>query len=249
MQVLLINPNTSVEITDLVLRAANAVRRPTTTLRAVTGRFGGRYIATRATYAIAGHAALDAWAEHRAGVDGVVLACFGDPGLAALKELSPVPVIGMVEATLAAAGTGRFGIVTGGRLWEPMLREMVVLSGKADQLAGIRTVAPSGADIARDPDGALALLAAACTEAARVDHAECVILGGAGLAGLTHRLQPLVPVPLIDGVAAVIAATEQAVDHARTRTPANTIGHDAALLPKIACHGVSAALAAAVEHG
>lgn len=58
----------------------------------------------------------------------MVLACFGDPGLAALKEVSPVPVVGMADASIlqACAGIGnRFSIVTGGRRWQSMLEEFV----------------------------------------------------------------------------------------------------------------------------
>ncbi|RYY06490.1 MAG: Asp/Glu racemase, partial [Alphaproteobacteria bacterium] len=80
MRILLINPNTSQAVTDLV---ADHVRRQIgdrADLRAVTGRFGARYIASRAAAAIAGHAALDALAEHGDSCDAVYLACFGDPG-------------------------------------------------------------------------------------------------------------------------------------------------------------------------
>src|SRR5436190_11396013 len=106
----------------------------------VTGRFGAAYISSRAAAAIAAHAALDALAEHAHDCDAVYLACFGDPGLAALKEVSPVPVVGMAEAScIEAARAGRrFGIVTGGALWKPMLEEFVATLGLSQQLAGIR---------------------------------------------------------------------------------------------------------------
>ena len=46
------------------------------------------------------------------------------------------------------------------------------------------------------------LLAQACRDAARALRVDCVILGGAGLAGLAARIQHEVPVPLIDSVRA-----------------------------------------------
>ena len=73
MQLLLINPNTTEAITDLVLGAALHFASPDTTLRAATGRFGARYITTRAASAVAAHAALDAYAEHGATADAVVI--------------------------------------------------------------------------------------------------------------------------------------------------------------------------------
>lgn len=65
MRIPLSNPNTSPAITGRVLAVAREVASPDAKLKGVTGRFGGRYIAGRATYAIAAHAALDALAGHR----------------------------------------------------------------------------------------------------------------------------------------------------------------------------------------
>lgn len=208
--ILLINPNTTRSITSLVLRTARTFAGKGTRLRAVTGAFGPRYIASRVGYAIAGHAAVDAYARDRAAKDAVVLACFGDPGLAALREIAPVPVIGMADASvLQAAAIGeRFSIVTGGERWKEMLEEFVAQRGLASRLASVRTVAPTGADIARDPKGAMQLLADGCNACAREDGADVVILGGAGLAGLAARLKPMVEAPLLDGVACAIAQAE-----------------------------------------
>jgi allantoin racemase len=214
VRILVINPNTSPSVTDLVAARTRAVAGGRAEVVAVTGRFGARYISSRAAAAVAGHAALDALAEHVEGCDAVYLACFGDPGLAALEEVSPVPVVGMAQASCAAACRegARFSIVTGGTLWGPMLREFVAGLGLAPRLASIRTVAPTGGEIARDPDPALALLAAACTACAREDGADVVILGGAALAGLAARIAPSVRVPVLcsveTGAVAALAAAE-----------------------------------------
>jgi allantoin racemase len=204
LRILLINPNTTEAVTALVADHARAIAGDTATFVPVTGRFGANYISNRAAAAIAAHAALDALARHVAGCDAVYLACFGDPGLAALREISPVPVIGMAEAScLEACNRGhRFAIVTGGALWGPMLTEFVAWLGLAERLAAVRTIAPTGGQIARDPEAALAQLAAACTACAAEDGADVVILGGAALAGLAARIQPSVPVPVLCSVEA-----------------------------------------------
>lgn len=209
-EILLINPNTTRAITDLVLKHARRFAAKGTRLRALTGSFGPRYIASRVGYAIAGHAAVDALANDRGSKDAVVLACFGDPGLAALKEIAEVPVVGMADAAIlqAAALGRRFSIVTGGERWKPMLEEFVASQGLSSRLASVRTVAPTGADIARDPKAALALLAKGCTACVREDGADVVILGGAGLAGLATRLEDKLDVPLLDGLACAISMAE-----------------------------------------
>ncbi|MCJ2017267.1 aspartate/glutamate racemase family protein [Methylobacterium sp. E-065] len=238
MRILLINPNTSAAITDLVAGHVRAQLGDQAALRAVTGRFGARYIASRSAAAIAGHAALDALAEHEAGCDAVYLACFGDPGLFALREVARVPVVGMAEAACQeAVARGSFGIVTGGAAWEPMLREFVAALGLADRLAAIRTVAPSGAAIARDPDAALAGLAEACESCAEAG-AATVILGGAGLAGLASRLASRVPCPLICSVEAgtrsVLAAARGSAQLRQAPTPVETTGLTPALAARMA---------------
>lgn len=209
MRVLLINPNTTASITDLVLRRAEAVAGPEVVFRAVTGRFGARYVASRAAAAVAAHAALDAYSAAGDDFDAVLLACFGDPGLHPLKEMASVPVIGMAEASCHLACTlgARFAIVTGGERWGPMLHDFVGGLGLASRLAAIRTVAPSGAAIAADPDGALDGLREACERCLAEDGADVVILGGAGLAGLSERLAPHLPIPVLCSVAAGVQAT------------------------------------------
>jgi allantoin racemase len=236
MRILLINPNTTPEITELVAGHARTIAGQGVEIVPATGRFGARYISTRAAAAIAAHAALDGLAEHGKGCDGVYLACFGDPGLAALKEVAPVPVIGMAEAAcLEAAHDGRrFAIVTGGAAWKPMLEEFVATLGLTRQLASVRPVAPSGGQIDADPDAALALLADACMACATTDGADIVILGGAVLAGLAQRLQADVSVPLLCSVAAGARAVVAAAAAGRAEDKD---------VPALASTGVSPALA------
>jgi allantoin racemase len=103
---------------------------------------------------------------------------------------------------MAASAHGRFSIVTGGERWKPMLERLVHTLGFADHLAGIHTVAPSGAELAANPAAAQTLLAQACADSAQRFGADSVILGGAGLAGMAAHVQARVPVPVIDSVQA-----------------------------------------------
>lgn len=69
---------------------------PEEALVAATGAFGCAYITSEACFAVGAHAALDCFGKHGAGCDAVLLACFGDPGLFALKEVARVPVLDSV---------------------------------------------------------------------------------------------------------------------------------------------------------
>jgi allantoin racemase len=212
MKLLVINPNTTAAMTEKVTIAAQAAL-PGVDIVAATGRFGASYIASRASYAIASHAALDCLAEYGEACDAVLLACFGDPGLDALREVTPVPVISLIDASCAEAGIDfqKFSIVTGGERWGPMLEEMLQSRGLHTQLASIRTVAPSGGAIAADPASAYALLAETCQLCIDHDGAQAVILGGAGLLGIAEKIQSQVSAPVICSNEAGFRATQKAL--------------------------------------
>ncbi|MEO8024093.1 aspartate/glutamate racemase family protein [Polaromonas sp.] len=206
-QLLVINPNTSASVSALLQNHVQAAAGLHVQVRTVTARFGAPYIADEASYAVAAHATLDAWAAAltapQQAPDAVLIGCFGDPGLLALRESSPVPVTGLAEAAfIEAARHGRFAIVTGGERWGPMLARLAQALGHAPSLAGIHTVVPTGAELAADPAAAHSLLTQACRDAVRQLGAQTVILGGAGLAGLAAGIQPGVSVPVIDSVTA-----------------------------------------------
>jgi allantoin racemase len=245
MRLLFINPNTSAHLTELGARVARSVARPETEIVPATGRFGARYITSRAAAAVAGHAVLDIYAREGKGADAAIIACFGDPGLFALRELAPVPVVGMAEASCHLASTlGRkFSIVTGGHRWGPMLEEFVAAIGLTTNLASVRTVDALGADIAAKPEAALESLVSACRKAVHEDSAEVVVLGGLGLAGLAGRIGDEVPVPVIDNVVASVRVGEAAATLGAAKAKS---GSFAAATP-VKTTGLSPALAALLE--
>lgn len=201
-KVLLINPNTSAGVTARLAPVLAAELGAGHSVVAATARFGADYIASEASYCIAGHAALDAFAAFGEGADGVLIGCFGDPGVWALREGFDGPVIGLAEAAMREAAThGRFAIVTGGTRWRPMLERLAESLGLAGALQHIEIVERTGAQLAADPGAAHTLLTEACRVAER-SGAQSVILGGAALVGMAAALQPGLSVPLIDNVEA-----------------------------------------------
>ncbi|MFT3804321.1 MAG: aspartate/glutamate racemase family protein [Burkholderiaceae bacterium] len=221
---LVVNPNTNRAVTQRlvgqlaqVLGQGGGARAPVIELRAATARFGAAYIASEAGFAIAAHAVLDSFARalQDGPLDAVVVGCFGDPGIQALRELTSVPVIGLAEAAVAeAARHGRFAIVTGGVAWRPMLRRIVAGLPQADRLDDVRVIAESGGALADDRERALRLLAAACRKAARPG-VDAVILGGAGFAGYGDALAAQIGVPVIDSVSAAGRALRKALSGSR----------------------------------
>ena len=79
-------------------------------------------------------------------VDGVIIGCYADPGLAAARAESDVPVYGVAESTMltAAREAERFAVVT---VVEPeLLREVAERAGVAGQLVSVTRIAtpPAG---------------------------------------------------------------------------------------------------------
>jgi Asp/Glu/hydantoin racemase len=215
MTLLVINPNTTEAVTHRLVDAVRSEAETGSDVRGFTARFGARYIACEASYAIASHAVLDAWAAHCADhgePEAVLIGCFGDPGLWALRELSSVPVVGLAEASMhEAAALGPFAIVTGGAVWLPMLRRLALALGLDNALAHLEVIAPNGAALAANPHQAIELLRDACNRAAAPGDVQSVVLGGAGLAGMAPEVARGLEVPLIDSVTSAARALLAAV--------------------------------------
>ncbi len=205
-QLLVINPNTTASVSALLQRHAQAAAGDGAAVRTVTATFGAPYITDECSYVEGAHAALAAWRQALAegpAPDAVLIGCFGDPGLFALREASAAPVTGLAEGAFAQAATiGRFAVVTGGAAWGPMLRRLAQALGHSSTLIDVLTVAPTGAQLAAARQEAIALLAQACRQAAALPGVDCVVLGGAGLAGMAREVQPAVGVPVLDSVVA-----------------------------------------------
>ena len=186
MHILLINPNTSTSVTETLQAEAEKHLPSDARLTAVTAEFGFPVISTRVAYAVAAYAALDAFARAAGEFDAVLVGCFGDPGLEALREISPVPVVGLAEASIHAAQQlpGPFGILTIGSAWAPMLTERVAIAEALGDFAGVFTFAGTGLDALTSPNASRLRLEEAAGRAAQAG-AQTAILGGATLAGFT----------------------------------------------------------------
>jgi len=210
MRILVVNSNTTPSVTDRIGAATRAVASPGTEIIAVSAPFGLPLIVTRADWLVAGPATLAALADHRGSYDAAVIACFGDPGLDAAKELLDVPVLGISEAAFHAACMlgRRFGVVSFTAALRPMFEECLAHHGLTARCAGFRMGPAFSGDPGTVAEERLELLAGLCAESVEQDGAEAIILAGGPLAGLAPLLQPHVAVPLIDGTQAAVRLAE-----------------------------------------
>src|SRR5262249_34379064 len=88
MRILVINPNTSEEMTRDIDREARQYARPGTEVETVSPGWGPRSIEGHYEEELAAVAMLEVVRERAAEFDAVVIACYGDPGLYAAREVS-----------------------------------------------------------------------------------------------------------------------------------------------------------------
>src|SRR5919206_2127017 len=141
-------------------------------------------------------------AGEAAGAAGHVVACFGDPGLKAARELARGPVVGIAEAGMRTASyLGRgFSVVTTLARTVGHAHDLAEQYGVARQCLGIHACEIPVLALETDPY-ARATILRACEEALALDGSDAIVLGCAGMAYLCHELSSALGVSVVDGVA------------------------------------------------
>ena len=97
MKILVINPNTTSSMTEKIAIAARAVARPDTEIVATNSQNGPASIQGFLDVATCVPGLLAEVVRHP-DVDAIVIACFDDTGVDAVRTLVKVPVLGIGEA-------------------------------------------------------------------------------------------------------------------------------------------------------
>jgi allantoin racemase len=199
---LVVNPNTSASMTNDIERTAVRVFTPPWSYVVAGAPAGPESLESWRDYALAAVDALPLLDTHN-DCDGVVLSCFGDPGLYGLKELAQVPVVGIAEASMSMALLvgGKFGILAGMDRAKPLMDSMVRTYGLEARYAGTESLSMRVLDFDRDRAATLDRLAATCSRLVGKG-ADVVLLGCAGLSGYQDELMSRVPILAIDPVEA-----------------------------------------------
>ena len=210
MRILVLNANTTGFVTETAAAEGRRVASPGTEIVPVTADFGAAIIGTRAEHAIAEHAVVTLAARHAEGCDAVVIAVSYDTGLKALREMLPIPVVGMTEAALLTACMlgGPIGLISLGRRVWPMYRELIDGYGMRERIAGSQVLENASAYRPGDTSALDAELVAAAQGLVERDGAESIIVLGAVTAGAAHRIEDRVPVPVLDGMRCAIPQAE-----------------------------------------
>jgi allantoin racemase len=219
-RITVINPNTSAELTATITRAAQAVAGAGVTVTGVHPAVGVPSVESHAQEAIAAVGVIEQVRAHQTDTDAFVIACFGDTGVPAAREVATCPVVGMTEAALQTAClvAHRFVVIT-------LPARTIAHSDRVVRALGLEhrcTVTAVDVPVAELVDGSTHLLDAFAEAARGADHAEAVVLGCAGLADLVGPLSDTLGVPVIDGVAAGVGIAVGLVAMGLNTSRANT---------------------------
>jgi allantoin racemase len=213
MQVLIVNPNTTASMTEVIAAAARQAAGPATDIRAVTSAMGPVSIEGFYDEAFAVPGLLAAIrAGERGGAQAAIIACFDDTGLDAARAMAGIPVLGICESALALAAmvAKRCTVVTTMERSRVPIEELVERYGMARR-AHVRAANISVLSLEDPNSGARDKLRSEITRAVAEDNAEAIVLGCAGMADLARTLQTEFGMPVIDGVGAAVKQAEALV--------------------------------------
>jgi allantoin racemase len=215
MRILVINPNASVEMSDVVREQLLAVKRPDVLLDVVNPPGAPPAIESALAEAACVPPMLALVGEAQArGYDAVVIACFSDPGLDAAREATELPVVGIQDAAmhLAAQLGYRFSVLTTLAHRAPIRERAALLAGLDRRLASCRPLNLAVLDTVVNREQVLQKVVRIGRQAVEEDGAEVLILGCAGLGDLAPRASAEIGVPVIDPNAAALKLCETLVD-------------------------------------
>ncbi len=214
VRIQVINPNTSLAMTETIGAAARAVAAPGTEILAVCPRAGVPSIEGHFDEAIAAVGVLE---RIRAGREqGGGWACdrlLRRPGAAGGAGAGPGPVIGIAEAAMhmATMVATRFSIVTTLPRTLIIARHLLHQYGFHQHCAALHAIdlpvlaLEDGSGLAQEK------VRERCIRALKEDGSGAIVLGCGGMATLAQELTRELRVPVIDGVSAAVKMVESLV--------------------------------------
>lgn len=212
MKLLVVNPNTTVSMTEKIAKAARSVARPDTEVVATNSTNGPPSIQGYLDIATCVPGLLEEVQRHE-GTDAVVVACFDDTGVDALRCILDVPVIGIGEAAYHAASmiSAKFSVVTTMSRSVPGLEANLLRYGLDRKCARVRATDLPVLKLEEGDPATIHKIRQEIGRAISEDGAEAIVLGCAGMTDLMTMLCEEFQLPVIDGVTCGVTMAEALV--------------------------------------
>ena len=197
MKILLINPNSDLDMTATIQSAAENFAAGE--FEVVTELTPGapKFIETYEDQVKAAAGMIKLVRENESTFDAFIIACHCDPNLDTIKEITKKPVVGIGEASMKLATMlgHRFSVVSATSHSTPNKEALIRKYHLQGQLASVRS--PVDENLASSLEEKFL---EASRWAINEDKAEVIVLGCACLTGLDKKLQEKLGVPVLDGV-------------------------------------------------
>ena len=134
----------------------------------------------------------------REGYDGVIIHCFGDPGLRAAKEKLNIPIVGINESSIHIASIlgNKFSIISPNPTLG-MTNDKIKLYGFEHKCASIRSIRISVLDLEKDKNLVAERVFEEAKKAVDEDGADTIVYGCGAILGVEERILKELKVPVV----------------------------------------------------
>lgn len=213
-RILIINPNSSTKMTEDIRDTVQTLKTEDWEFDVIRIEKSPLVLESFTDYTLAGANVLDYLEENDiTGYKGILLACFGDPCLWAIKEQVNIPVIGIAEASISLALLlgFKYSIIAAVPKAKAMMESLVMSYGLLDRMASVEAL---NVEICTFMEQRQLLEEAAlsCGKRATEKGADVLILGCAGMTILGDDVEKKLGVPVIDPIKAGICTLKGIID-------------------------------------
>ncbi|MHC1551150.1 aspartate/glutamate racemase family protein [Phyllobacterium sp. K27] len=203
----LINPNTSIATTAMMVAIARDVLPSGFNIEGVTAKRGVPMILDEGQLAASASDVIEMALEDNDRLQGIIIGAFGDPGIDVLRDLVDFPVVGICEASMLEASMKgrRFGIAT---ITPGLVRNFAVKArslGVGHLFTGTRLTEGEPEALAADEERLESALFNAVEKCFLYDGASAVIIGGGPLGQAALSLGKQFSVPVIAPIPSAVA--------------------------------------------
>ena len=198
MNLLILNPNSSVDMTSVIEKSAEDYFNDRINFECVCNETAPEFISGYKDKVMAARGIIDIIEEKQSGFEAIVLACHGDPNIEAAREVAYIPVMGVGECSMKIASMlgEKFSIITPDEGIIPGKRNMVKNYNLSEHLASIRVSREAENDNPKEN------LLKTVKNIAEEDSPDSIILGCADYSRFSSYLRNKVEISVIDSLEA-----------------------------------------------
>ncbi len=197
MKILIINPNSDLEMTEAIQKTAEAFVKSKVKVVCKHTEGAPKFIETYEDQIKAAPGMIKLVKENENEFDGYIIACHCDPNLDAIKEVTSKPVVGIGEASMKIASMigHKFSVISMTEQSIPNKEALIRKYHLQDVLASVRAPTEEHKKLSEEE-----MYLETAKLAIKKDWAEVIVLGCAGMTGMDKRLEKELVVPVLDGV-------------------------------------------------